>query len=95
MTDFDARMSQLRKRFQSRAAEDRTRLAAAVGAEDRAETRRLAHGLSGSGGVFGFAGLSAAAEAVELAADEDRPWDEIEKLCGILMRALDEAVQPV
>lgn len=95
MTGFDERMAQLRARFQVRAAEDRERLAVALAAQDRAETRRLAHGLSGTGGVFGFAGLSSAAEAVELAVDADRAWDEIETLCAILLRALDEAVQPV
>ena len=95
MTDFDDRMAQLRVRFQVRAAEDRVRLAAALAAEDRAETRRLAHGLSGSGGVFGFAGLSSAAEAVEVAVDADCAWDEVEKLCAVLLRVLDEAVQPV
>ncbi len=95
MTDFDERMAQLRARFQVRAAEDRERLAVALATQDRAETRRLAHGLSGTGGVFGFAGLSSAAEAVELAVDADCAWEEVEKLCAILLRALAEAAQPV
>jgi HPt (histidine-containing phosphotransfer) domain-containing protein len=95
MTQFDARLAQLRVRFQARAAEDRARLAVALAARDLAQIRRLSHGLSGSGGVFGFASLSEAAEAVELAADEQRAWGEIEGLCHVLACAIDEAVQPL
>ena len=70
---FDARLEGLRNRFRERAAADRVALAAAWQAGEREQMRRLAHGLAGSGGTFGFAELSAAALALEEAIDADMP----------------------
>ncbi len=92
MTEFESRMAELRARFVVRAADDRARLVIAIQDQDRAEIRRLAHGLSGTGGVFGFAALSDAAEAVEVGVDEGRDWADLRALCGLLLDAL-EAVQ--
>ncbi len=93
MTDIDARMAQLRARFRSRAADDRERILAALGDDDLVEVRRLAHGLSGSGGVFGFPEVSEDAAAVEDAVDEAKPAGEIRALCDQLLARLAEVAQ--
>jgi HPt (histidine-containing phosphotransfer) domain-containing protein len=71
MTDFDDRLAALRARFLARAADDRAALATAQKANDREAIRRIAHGLAGAAGVFGFADISAAARAVEEAGEDD------------------------
>jgi HPt (histidine-containing phosphotransfer) domain-containing protein len=90
---FDERMTGLRARFCARAAAERMQIAAALASGDLPEVRRLAHGLSGSGGVFGFPELSADAEAVEIAVDEHREPGDLASLCERLLQRLDEAAQ--
>lgn len=88
MSDFDERMAVLRARFVARAAEQRAQLAAALLAEDRDETRRLAHGLSGSAGVFGFPEISADAQALEEAVDEGADSEALKRLAALLLDRL-------
>jgi HPt (histidine-containing phosphotransfer) domain-containing protein len=91
-TDFDARMAGLRSRFRERAASSATGLRAALAAGDLAEVVRLAHVLAGSGGLFGYPELGAAASEVEVAAESgDRP--ALVRLMPELVRLLDEAAQ--
>jgi HPt (histidine-containing phosphotransfer) domain-containing protein len=93
VSDFDERMAGLRARFCARAAAERTQIAEALASGDLPEVRRLAHGLSGSGGVFGFPEVSADAEAVEIAVDEQKEPGELAILCERLLQRLDEAAQ--
>ena len=95
MSGFDKRMAGFRARFCARAAADRAQIATALASGDFDEVRRLAHGLSGSGGVFGFPEVSADAELVENAIDEGREPGELAILCELLMQRLDEAAQRV
>lgn len=61
----DDPLAALRAEFRIRAVEDRATLeqALAVGDDDRVE--RVAHGLAGSAGLFGFTDIGAAALAVD------------------------------
>lgn len=80
---FDERMAALRARFIARAAADRAALAEAGQAGDDAEIRRIAHGLAGAAGTFGFPEVSAAALRVEEA-------DDIRPMLEALFAALDQ-----
>ncbi|HEY0627096.1 MAG TPA: Hpt domain-containing protein [Allosphingosinicella sp.] len=93
MSAFDERMAQLRARFVVRAAEQREQLTAALMAGDRDEVRRLAHGLSGSAGVFGFPEISVDAQAVEEAVDEGASDEELKPLASKLLDRLAAASQ--
>ncbi|MBL0933779.1 MAG: Hpt domain-containing protein [Rhizobiaceae bacterium] len=73
MTDI---FLELRKKFVRRCAGDRkaiaeawTRFEASRNGEARKELLRLAHGLAGAGGTFGFDGLSLRAADAEAALD--------------------------
>ncbi|MBA3669161.1 MAG: Hpt domain-containing protein [Sphingomonas sp.] len=94
MSDFDDRMAQLRARFVFRAQCERTQFEAAMQSLDRVEMKRLAHGLAGSAGVFGFHTISLDAQAVEVAVDAAAKDDELRRLSSLLLRRLNEAVQP-
>lgn len=54
---------------------------------------RLAHGLAGAGGTFGFPNLSRKAEAVETAILDERPDEEKERLIEELLVELELVVQ--
>ena len=88
MSGWDERMEQLRARFRARAAEDRARLVTALGSGDRAAVRSIAHGLSGSGGTFGFPEVSAAAETVELLAEPEGAEERLLEAGHALLDAL-------
>ena len=74
------RIAALRQRFVERAAGEREHLAlllhdlraGTLPEEQRAEMRRLAHSLAGTGGTFGFAEVSDAADRVEEICISDR-----------------------
>ena len=94
MSDFDARMGQLRARFLERATAEREQLAAALGAGDLASLERLAHGLSGSAGVFGFSQISRAAQQLEEWLTGGGGGDaDVERLCRDLLAEIDLALQ--
>jgi len=74
MTDaFQKRLDLLRDRFRGRMATEQVALQNIVndlergGSMDQSqeEIRRIAHGLAGAGGTFGFAGVSTCAAALE------------------------------
>jgi HPt (histidine-containing phosphotransfer) domain-containing protein len=88
MSSFEEKMAELRGRFLARAAEERVLLQAALEEMNKGELRRLAHGLSGSAGTFGFAPLSADAQAVEEAVDMGAPDPELQRLGSILLDRL-------
>jgi HPt (histidine-containing phosphotransfer) domain-containing protein len=71
MTDFDDRMAELRSRFIEQAGKDRERLAEALRNDDHATLSRIAHGLSGRAGMFGFPDVSEKAAALESALDDE------------------------
>ena len=58
-------LAPLRARFRIRAGEDLARLRDLRQADDAAELRRLAHGIAGAAGTFGFRPLSEAAIVVD------------------------------
>lgn len=93
MSAFDERMQQLRKRYAGRAAEDGEALASARASEEWAEVRRIAHGLAGTGAVFGFPKVSATAEQLEEGVDRELPVAELHKLADALAACLSEAAQ--
>lgn len=86
-------MAQLRERFLVRAQDERAQLIAAATRGDRAEMRRLAHGLSGSAGVFGFSEVGLDAQALEEAVDAEADEEEIRRLCLALTDRLAKAPQ--
>jgi HPt (histidine-containing phosphotransfer) domain-containing protein len=58
-------LAPLRDRFRTRTAEDLIRLRALLAAGDADELRRLAHGIAGAAGTFGFPKLSEAAILID------------------------------
>ena len=88
MSGFEDKMVQLRARFVIRAGEERAQLAAALEIMDRAEMRRLSHGLSGSAGIFGFPAIGLDAQAVEEAVDEGADDEAVRGLCTVLIERL-------
>lgn len=93
MSGFEDRMEQLRARFILRAQDEQAAIATAVAAMDRDEVKRIAHGLSGSAGVFGFAEIGNEAQAVEEAVDENAASEDLRGLCAILIDSLGKAGQ--
>jgi len=84
MTAFDERMAKLRERFVERAGMERTELIEARHRRDRETLRRLAHGLSGSAGVFGFPEISVEAARLETAVDEGASEEDVDRLAVAL-----------
>ncbi|MHB8283709.1 MAG: Hpt domain-containing protein [Caulobacteraceae bacterium] len=72
MGAFEDAMAALAERFRERAARESLELQALIDAGRLydPETRRLLHGLAGTGGSFGFDEISAISRKVELAVDE-------------------------
>ena len=100
MTDaFQTRLNVLRDRFRGRMASERVALQNIVSDLERGgpidqsteEVRRIAHGLAGAGGTFGFAGVSACAAALEefVSAPEKA---ELAERCRTLVLELDCAL---
>lgn len=69
-------MRDLRARFVARIAADRREIEALDARGSAGRLRELAHGLAGAGGTFGFPGISAAAERLEVALDAGAPAAE-------------------
>lgn len=67
-TNIETEIEALRQSFRARLPDRIGALRAAVEAADAAAMADAAHGISGSAGLFGYPDLSAAAEALELAA---------------------------
>ena len=93
MSSFDARMTELRARFVTRLVAEQSSFAAAATLLNRSEIRRLAHGLSGSAGVFGFRQVSGAARAVEEAVDGCLDDHKLGGLCAALLSCLASVAQ--
>lgn len=73
-------MEAFRARFRERCGVDLAALEKLMndGVRSGDELRRIAHGLSGSGGTFGFPGVSDAAAAVDDALIDRRPATDAE-----------------
>lgn len=82
-------MARLRQKFVERSRGDRDALAKAFDGGDRGELRRLAHSLSGAGGIFGFAGISQRAAQLEQAVDRNEPPDRLRELLDALLEEID------
>jgi HPt (histidine-containing phosphotransfer) domain-containing protein len=93
MTEFEDRMHALRARFTERAGREREQLILAVASSDLPEIRRIAHSLSGAGGVFGYPALSGEAQQVEEAMDAPAASIGLEELCRPLFQELDRVLQ--
>ena len=91
---FDERMAQLRVRFLTRAAAERLQLADAAERLDREELRRLAHGIAGSAGVFGFPDIGERARALEEAVDAGCGEAELSSLTVALTDLMEAADLP-
>ena len=93
MSGFDERMGILRQRYAERAISDLEALMAALKAEDWTEVRRIAHGLAGTGAVFGFPELSDSARNLDDAIADDLPASERLRLGKALCSALRATAQ--
>jgi HPt (histidine-containing phosphotransfer) domain-containing protein len=82
-------MARLKERFIERSQGDRETLVAALESNDRETLRRVAHSLSGAGGIFGFPGISENAALLEQAIDRDDPPDQLHERLGRLLAAID------
>jgi len=87
----DDPLAPLRIRFRARAAEEATALAEALAGGDAAGIERIAHGLAGAAGLFGFADVGAAAVAVDQDFAVGRLIDagRVERLIGTLKALAD------
>lgn len=88
MRSFEEKLAELRTCFVVRALEERVLFQAALDTMHKPELRRLAHRLSGSAGTFGFAPISADAQAVEEAVDNNLPDVELRRLGAVLLDRL-------
>jgi HPt (histidine-containing phosphotransfer) domain-containing protein len=89
MSQFDDRMAKLKLRFATRLEAEQSLLEQALASGDRAELKRLAHGLSGSAGIFGHPDSGTAAHDLEAAADGGEPLQEAaEALLKLMSLAL-------
>jgi HPt (histidine-containing phosphotransfer) domain-containing protein len=86
-------MAKLRERFVARSHVDRTGLTSAFAAGDRAELRRIAHSLSGAGGLFGFPIISALAAELEQAIDQGEHGCELQARLDALTSELERLRQ--
>lgn len=84
-------MEQLRGRFRIRAAGERDLLARALKDRDKEEIRRIAHGLAGTAGVFGYGEISREALLLEEAVDSHESPARIQSLGAKLIARLDAA----
>jgi HPt (histidine-containing phosphotransfer) domain-containing protein len=92
MSQFEDRMAKLKLRFATRLEAERLLLEQALESGDKAEIRRLAHGLSGSGAVFGYPEVSVAGQKLEAAVDEGEALQlPVEALLAIMAAAVSEA----
>ena len=66
-------MAALRLRFRERALADADQLEAALAANDRSQAEKVAHGLAGTAGIFGYRRISEAAAAADRAFASGRP----------------------
>lgn len=82
-------MEALKRRFRQRAHADRESIGQAFARKDRSALLKLAHGLSGAAGIFGYAEISARAALVEDAIDEDVSEPALADLVGALVAELD------
>jgi HPt (histidine-containing phosphotransfer) domain-containing protein len=89
MSPFEERMAKLKLRYAARLDAEKLLLEQALASGDRAEVRRLAHGLSGSGAVFGYPDLSEAGRSLEAAVDKgealQEPADFLLKLMAVAL----------
>jgi HPt (histidine-containing phosphotransfer) domain-containing protein len=58
-------LAPLREKFRLRSVDDLARLKTLLEAKDEVELRRLAHGIAGAAGTFGFPALSEAAVVID------------------------------
>lgn len=91
MSAFEDKMEQLRARFRLRAASERDLLTRALNDGDRDEIRRIAHGLAGTAGVFGYGEISRDALMLEEAVDSAESLAKIQMLGAELIARLDAA----
>jgi HPt (histidine-containing phosphotransfer) domain-containing protein len=85
---IEERMAALRARFATAAPAEAAELEYALEAGDADAMRRIAHGLAGRAGMFGFAALGAAALRADEASDAQLP-----KAARALLMALREVDQ--
>ncbi len=89
MSGIEDRLSLLRARFLERARSDAEALAAALQSGDIATISRLAHGIAGNAGLFGFPDVSAEASSLEYAIEEAEPmWPDRTRALVTSLRAL-------
>jgi HPt (histidine-containing phosphotransfer) domain-containing protein len=89
MTGAEDRMARLKHRFVERSRGDREALVKAFGGVDREELRRLAHSLSGAGGIFGFEAISQCAARLEHGIDREEPPERLRELLDALLQEID------
>lgn len=88
MSDAEAQMRRLRERFLARAESDRATMISALAVGDRAGLLKLAHGLAGVAGIFGYGDISSRASALEDAVDAGAGEEMVSVLAQALIDAL-------
>lgn len=86
---LEERMAELRARFVARSISEKPLLLAALAAMDRAELRRIAHGMAGGAGLFGCPALGRAGSALEIAIADEGPDLLVQAMCGKLLAEID------
>jgi HPt (histidine-containing phosphotransfer) domain-containing protein len=91
VSQFDERMAKLKLRFAIRLEAEQLLLEQALASGDRLELKRLAHGLSGSAAIFGYADIGESAQALEAAADGGQslrePAEALFQLMALALRS--------
>ncbi len=90
MTETETKMASLRSRFAERARTDMESLAIALDQLDRPCIHQIAHGLHGTGTMFGYPVISAIAGQIENAIDSRASHQELEHLTKQLQGAISE-----
>jgi HPt (histidine-containing phosphotransfer) domain-containing protein len=93
VTEFDARMAELRERFVTRMVAERVEIEAELARGGWGAVRDVCHGLSGLAGVFGLAPIGDAARAVEDAVNDGASAEAIRALGAVLLARMKDADQ--
>ncbi len=93
MSDVEARMAALRRRFAVSADQQATALRTALAANDRDRAAEVAHHLAGAAGIFGQPELGALALRLEEAIDAHADDAAVGLLADDVLAALDRLAQ--
>ena len=88
MTDFDARLQEVRKRFIARCADRADEIETALVNGSREQIGRIAHDIAGTGGVFGFNELSIEARSLDHLSKSNAPYENAARSMVLRLREI-------